>query len=96
MTKYRPEILQIAELSSRSGISQRTIYRFIKYGLDYERQGGKILIDINQFLNYVHKHYRYKHICLRHGKRWEKDELSNPVGRTSNAIRLKIYRDNKQ
>ena len=95
MTNYRPDMLNIAELSRRSGISQRTIYRFINAGLEYERLSGKLLIDINQFLSFVHKHYRYKRIGLKQGKRWAKDELANPIGRTPNAIRLKIYRDIK-
>lgn len=95
MTGYRSEILHVAELSRRSGISQRTIFRFLNAGLEYDHYKGRTFIDIHEFLHYVHKHYRFKRINLIQGKRWAKDELANPIGRTPNAIRLKIYRDIK-
>jgi len=96
MTKYRPEMQSITEISKKSGISISTILRWINSGkLECEKVNRKklTLINIYQFVNCVHKHYRYT-MNSRAGKHWTEEDRLNPIGRSKTAIRLRKYRDN--
>jgi len=88
MTKYRPEMQSITEISKKSGISISTILRWINSGkLESEK------VNIYQFVNCAHKHYRYT-MNSRAGKHWTEEDRLNPIGRSKTAIRLRKYRDN--
>jgi predicted site-specific integrase-resolvase len=99
MTKYRPEMLKAREIAAKSGIDYSTVLRWAREKKIESEQikfkGARIpvtLVDLYSFANYAMKHYRYRKMNTRAGKRWRVSDIQNPVDRTKSAIKIKKCR----